>query len=52
MDFAGGAIDDLGGGAQIDAHGQHSALTDLHAFRHFGAGTDEGAIADDHRAGL
>ena len=48
MDLAGGAVDDLGGGTEIDAHGEHRAGADDHTLGHFAAGADEAIVLDDH----
>src|ERR1041385_1334173 len=48
----GGAVDDLGRGAEIDAHRQHRALAHDHAFGDLGARADEAVVLDDHRVGL
>ena len=52
MDLAGGAVDDLGRGADEDAHREHRAFADDDALDHFGAGADEAIVLDDRRAGL
>ena len=52
MDFAGGAVDDLGRGADIDSHGKDAAALDHHPFDDFGARTDEAIVLDDHGGGL
>ncbi len=39
--FTGGAVDDLGGGGNEHAHGEHRAAAHDHAFDHFRAGADE-----------
>src|SRR5450759_3607335 len=46
------AVDDAGGGAEIDAHGEHRAGAHDHAFRHFRARAYKAIILDDHRPGL
>src|SRR5438128_315223 len=50
--FAGLAVDDLGGGAEEHAHRQHGALAHDHAFRHLAARADEAVVLDDHGLGL
>jgi hypothetical protein len=52
VDFARGAVDDLGAGADEHAHREHSAFADDDAFDDFAARADEGAVFDDDRAGL
>src|SRR5690606_1494962 len=51
-DLARGAVDDLGRGGQVDAHGQHRAFADDDAFGHLGPGADEAVVLDDRRIGL
>src|SRR6185312_1375997 len=51
-DLAAVAIDDLGGGADEGAHGEHRALFDDDALDDFAARADEAIILDDHRLGL
>src|SRR5258708_5786575 len=49
-DRAGLAVDDARGSAEIDAHRQHRARADDHAFRSFRARLDEAIVCDDDRA--
>src|SRR6266851_2610950 len=46
------AVDDLGGGAEIDAHRQHRALAHDDALGDLRAGADEAAVLDHHRPRL
>src|SRR5688572_22277134 len=52
MHFTGGAVDDLGGSADEDAHGDHRAFAHHHAFDHLGARADEAVVLDHHWPGL
>src|SRR5690606_38230475 len=52
QDLAGGAIDDLGRGGQVDTHGQHRAFADDDPLGHLGPRADEAAVLDDRRIGL
>src|SRR5436190_2613498 len=52
VDLAGVAVDDLGGGADEGAHGEHRALADDDTLDHLGAGTDEAVVLDDGGVGL
>src|SRR3712207_7457597 len=52
LHLAGGAIDDLGGGADIDAHRQDGHGLHDDALGDLGAGADEAVVLDDHRVGL
>ena len=52
MPLAGDTGDNLGRGADEDAHRQNRALLDDDTFDNLGTGADETVILDDHRAGL
>jgi hypothetical protein len=52
MDFAGGAVDDLGRCAEEHAHRQHRAFAHDHAFGHFRTRADEAVVLDDDGSGL
>src|SRR5262245_24867238 len=52
MHVSGGAIDDLGRCANVNAHGEHGTFADDNAFRHFRACADKAVILDDHGARL
>ncbi len=51
-DFAGGAVIDLGGLADIHAHGNHRVFFDNDTFHHFRAGADEAIVFNNGRVGL
>src|SRR5512139_234449 len=50
--LAGGAVVDLRGLADVDAHRDHRALADDHALDHLAAGADEAVVLDDGGVGL
>ena len=52
MDFAGGAVDDLGRRADEGPHRQHRALLDDDAFDDLAARADKAIVLDDDRLGL
>src|SRR5262245_31958059 len=51
-DLATVAIDDPGGSAEIDPHGENRALAHHDALGDLRASPDEAIVLDDHRAGL
>src|SRR5690349_4022296 len=50
--LAGGAVDDLGRHANVDAHAEHGALAHDYAFDDFRARADEAIVLDDDRSRL